>query len=212
VSSGVRSAMTRPDVPSARLVKQRAYKRRVAYTGLQNVDNTLVRAHVAKLTRKGWTRSAIAESAGIHRQVLNRAVRGSKRIHRSTHDAIMSVSLKLEPSAHLVDGLGTRRRLQALHAVGWDWASLATELGHVYPRSLQPLAVGTRPKVTRETAERVAVMYEQLASGRRPASRAEEIQVTRAKARALRYGWAPPLAWDCIDNPLEKPKGVRHAA
>lgn len=98
----------------------------------------------------------------------------------------------------LVDATGTRRRIQALIALGYRHTILAVELGvsHdvIRKRSLAP-------KVNRDTAEAVAAMYERL-SMTCPVGRThhERVAISRARNLAARRGWAPPLAWDDIDT------------
>lgn len=96
----------------------------------------------------------------------------------------------------LIDGTGTRRRVQALHVLGWSGAVLAARLGWTQQRISQ-LTSGEQTHTHRETAARVARLYEELCMTFGPS--------TITKARAARKGWMPPLAWDNIDDPDEKP-------
>lgn len=97
-----------------------------------------------------------------------------------------------------IDATGTRRRIQALCALGWSRPEMAARLG-VGPRSMgHYLTVAT---VTTSTAARVRRLYDELAM------HAGSSQRVRAHAR--RQGWVPPLAWDDdeIDNPAARPRG-----
>ncbi len=101
----------------------------------------------------------------------------------------------------LIDSLGTTRRIEALMAIGWTSGHIADLIGVTrsgvrrikYSRTVQ---IGT--------ARRVEAAYDAL-SGRPGPS-----EMTRGRARSL--GYAPPLAWDDIDNPDETPQGVRRKA
>lgn len=89
----------------------------------------------------------------------------------------------------LVPTIGSRRRLQALQAIGYPMAHLAGELGYSGAASLSPLFV--RPMMRRDLAERVSALYERL-SGTPGPSRS-------ARLRASKAGFPPPLAWDGVD-------------
>lgn len=100
-----------------------------------------------------------------------------------------------------IDAIGTRRRLQALSAIGWTQTHLADEL-EVSVQSLHQLATDERRTVTAVTAERVRELYDRLSMTPGPSA--------MARTTAKRNGWAPPLAWDddTIDDPDAEPEGV----
>ena len=91
---------------------------------------------------------------------------------------------------------GTQRRLRALAAIGWSWASLAAECG-MDERSLQRLAGAERPTVQAKTHDRIAGLYERLSMTVGPND--------AARMYAQRQGWPAPLAWDEIDDPGAQP-------
>jgi hypothetical protein len=93
-----------------------------------------------------------------------------------------------------VDATGTRRRLQALAAIGWPTTHLATRLG-TSQRSVQRWY--HQRTVQRSIAERVAALYEALSMIPGPN--------LAARTRAHAAGWVPPLAWD--DEVLDLPSG-----
>ena len=104
-----------------------------------------------------------------------------------------------------VDPTGARRRIQALMCLGWSQVQIATHAGttqtvisaHLYNRW-----------ITRNGHDRIATVYE-LLSARIPATdtTSQRMSVHRTRALARRNGWAPPLAWDDIDDPDEQPTG-----
>jgi len=101
-----------------------------------------------------------------------------------------------------VSALGTRRRLQALMAIGWDQHSLAVEVGVTNTR-ISNLVRGINPEVTSHTAARVARVYDRLSMTARDGTKAARY----ARTVARRQGWPPPLGWDDIDTDVEPPAG-----
>lgn len=101
-----------------------------------------------------------------------------------------------------VPALGTIRRLRALVAIGYTSTWLAEELGWkltVVLRLTNHRAPESRT-VHVDTRDQVAALFERrcmIPGGN-----------DRSRARARKQGWRPPLAWDDIDNPAEKPDQV----
>jgi hypothetical protein len=94
----------------------------------------------------------------------------------------------------LVDSTGTRRRIEALAAVGWDFRYQSVYIGHS-----ETLHVVLRQAVVQaETERRVRKMYDEL-STRKPTGTFAPRTVRWAAGK----GFAPPLAWDddTIDDP-----------
>lgn len=99
----------------------------------------------------------------------------------------------------LIDPTGTRRRLHALVRMGWTFEHLAARLG-VTGAAVRGWTYNTL--VRRDTAARVAAVYDELWGQRGPSVKTAE----RAKTK----GWLPPLAWDdeTIDDPAARPSGT----
>lgn len=98
-----------------------------------------------------------------------------------------------------LDATGTKRRLQALLALGHSRMYIGECLG------ITERSVGWHlndKAVTLSFAERMARVYEAL-SGTPGTSQ-------RVREHARRQGWVPPLAWDDeeIDDPAARPKGA----
>jgi hypothetical protein len=109
----------------------------------------------------------------------------------------------------MVPTLGTRRRIEALASLGWTTSEVSRRAG--YERSHLGLVV-RRGALRQATAERIAVVYDQLSMQRPPEiTRAEKIDASRARRIAAERGWPPPLAWDDIDDPTETPRGWQYA-
>jgi hypothetical protein len=103
--------------------------------------------------------------------------------------------------ARLVDLTGTRRRIQALHRLGWRGSDIAAAAG-MHPDNVFQVA-NRDTAVTRMTAARIARAYNQLSMTLGPS------YLTRIKSE--QKGWPPPMAWDdeAIDDPAAAPRGIR---
>lgn len=94
-----------------------------------------------------------------------------------------------------VPSLGTTRRVRALMAIGWRARDIAArgpwETGEAV------LELGKRPMVHRRNADHIDRIFRDLCMTPGPSATTRD--------RAARSGWAPPLAWDNIDDPHEDP-------
>jgi transcriptional regulator with XRE-family HTH domain len=117
-----------------------------------------------------------------------------RRAHREAHARWKKRSY-LE-GVLVLDATGTRRRLQALAAIGWSYPELAARC-HVARSTLAKWT--TRATVYTATARTVADLYEQLHDT--PGSS------VKSSRRAAAAGWPPPIAWDddTIDDPTAVP-------
>jgi hypothetical protein len=178
------------------------------------VDAGPVREHLRALAEAGIGHRRVGELAGVSPGSLSKILYGgpgnrppSKRVRPQTAAAILAVRPapeQLAPSA-LVDITGTRRRAQALAATGWSQARLARELGLT---AANFCAMLRRDQVTAATARAVGELYDRLWNRPPPEhDQRTRIAVARARNRAEREGWAPPLAWDDdqIDDPGAEP-------
>ncbi|MGC3954616.1 MAG: hypothetical protein QM804_10240 [Propionicimonas sp.] len=105
--------------------------------------------------------------------------------------------------SRMVPDIGTRRRLQALAALGWQMNQIADTLG-IHPRNLLRLRAGRAGgRVQQGTAARVRDIYDQISMTLPP----DTPQARRRRTTARQKGWLPPLAWDdaTIDKPDTKP-------
>lgn len=127
------------------------------------------------------------------------------RVRRDTAQRILAV---VPDNANLaanraVDGTGTRRRLQALIALGWPQSWLADLLDRDATNLGRALRSG---QVTARTAEDVAALYDRLWDTRPPTDTPRQRRaVTDTLRRAARHGWLTPLAWDDPDHDPEPP-------
>lgn len=100
------------------------------------------------------------------------------------------------------DPTGTRRRLQALGALGWSKAAISEATG-IHERQIAHLRSTDRP-IWRSSAERVQRCYDALSMRLPPDTPATR----RNRTDALRRGWLTPLHWDegDIDDPAATPQ------
>ncbi len=105
-----------------------------------------------------------------------------------------------------LDPTGTRRRIQALACIGYSPAVVDRMVG--LDSHAGDIARGRTGYVLRDTAARIAALYERLSMTPAP-THTLPLRISAAKARrlAVRQGWAPPMAWVDIDNPAEQPTG-----
>lgn len=187
----------------------RAANRRKKQTaaGLHDlVDATKARDHIRHLLDCGYTHSGIAQAAGLQRSHILWIADHARRSRPHVLDAILAVGTPCGQQ----DGTGTRRRVQALIACGWNVTALAQRLGTSNHALGQRLRLGDRVHV--DTAAKVRALYDELWDVPPPAgTQWERMSATRSRLMAERNGWAPPLAWDDgygphgIDNPAATP-------
>jgi transcriptional regulator with XRE-family HTH domain len=176
-----------------------------------------VREHVQALGAAGigWKRAA--ELAGISKGTMRKLLQGGpgnrppcQRIRPDTAAAILAV----QPSAAnlgaraVVDATGTRRRVQALVAVGWSQAHIAAQVG-LTPSGMSRLLLH-QDQVTAATARAVRAVYDELWDQAPPeGTHWEKASAARARNHALASGWAPPAAWD--DDRIDDPQAPEPA-
>src|SRR4051812_28666626 len=171
------------------------------------VDAGPVREQIAALRAAGIGVERIAQLAGLsvgHIRQLAEHGRDDSRttqwVRPSTATRVLAIGIDHASRAphSLVDATGTRRRLQALIALGWPAELLADQLGR-RPASLRRSMTGE--SVTARTAHEVASLYERLENTQPPRVTSEQRAATEAaRAHAAAQGWLPPLAWDDIDT------------
>lgn len=176
------------------------------------VDADPVRAHVQKLREFGVGWRTLAKIAGVPTGSMSKLIYGdgprgmapSKRVRPSTAAAILAIepTMDLLADGAMIDGAGTRRRLQALVAVGWSQNQLAARVG--VDRNQISRAVHGAPLVRCGTARAVRDIYRELWNRRPPETEhREKIAAARARNYAREHGWHRPAAWDddLIDLP-----------
>lgn len=112
----------------------------------------------------------------------------------------------MPPSKAKVTRVGITRRLQALRALGWSTMQIARLTG-LYPDTVRRITNDPTAPIHPTTARRIVTAYGRAAHHVPPDSRTHQVQQLRRDAYGR--GWAPPYAWDRIDDPQEAAKGVR---
>ena len=178
------------------------------------MDAGEARAHLRALSRAGIGHRRAAELAGLPSSVVSKMLFGgpadrppTRRIRPETAAKILAVQASPENlGAHApVPAAGTRRRLQALVAIGWSQAELGRRLG------MNPSNFGTmlgRDQVTAATDRAVRQLYDGLWNRKPPEpDHRARISASRARSYARSRGWAPPMAWD--DEEIDKPDAAQ---
>ncbi|MFK0182010.1 hypothetical protein ACIQVR_39370 [Streptomyces xanthochromogenes] len=157
--------------------------------------------HIRLLLGQGWTGAQIARAAGCPpRTVTNIGAAAYPTVGIEQARKILSVPSGPPPGdSRDIDATGTRRRIQALVAMGHLICDIA-EVAQMHHDPLARIARGEQPAVRKATATRIATAYRHMIS----------IPGTsqRALAKAARHGWHGPLAWDSstIDDPAAEPE------
>lgn len=183
------------------LAAERRYRKRRRYDrahGIyRRVDTALVAKHVQRLHADGLTYRQIARLADVEPTSVYQLLRGrAAYLQHTTAARLLAVRPGQMPVHGWVDVTGARRRLQALVAIGWTQAALADRL-NISASHIQHYLHGDAPTVHVDRHNQVAALYRELHMLPGPSK--------RARTTAARHGWAPPLAWDNIDDPDERP-------
>lgn len=100
-----------------------------------------------------------------------------------------------------IPALGSRRRVQALHAIGWTFGEIGARMSP--PITSEAVAKLIHRDLTyRDKANQIAAIYDALWD--RPRSGTQG--ATRARNRSAKDGWLPPMAWD--DERMDDPDYV----
>ena len=175
------------------------------------VDAEPARRHVRHLMAAGVSIARIADAAGISTATVSGMLytRGPDRgrceqLRADNARRILGVRAE-DIVTGSVDATGTRRRLQALMAIGWPQLRLAPHFG-LHPHYVTELL--RQPRVYGTTAVAVAAAYDRLWN-QDPRQHGVDVgpykkTVNQARANA----WPPPAAWDDeeIDDPAAHPE------
>lgn len=144
-------------------------------------------------------RATLAKATGIRPEHLLRFHKTGPTagIYATTRDRILSAG-----RTGLVTPVGLQRRLRALMALGYSAAWLAEEMGTHHETLMNTVNLDRAPVYLRaDMTARILETYDRLHMTVRPPSRSKTLTLNIARAK----GFLPPLAWDDIDNPDEKP-------
>src|SRR5690606_2949996 len=144
--------------------------------------------HTARLHARGMSYAAIAAAAGVSESTVKRLAQ-QRKTSRTTAAAILAVTVDSPVDTHWVPALGSARRIQALHTLGYSYQHLAPLVG-LTAQNLRFITIGEHRRVASDTAARITAVYDRLCmTPRAAATRYEKGAVSRAKATATRNGW-----------------------
>lgn len=106
-----------------------------------------------------------------------------------------------------VDATGSRRRVQALAAIGWPGETVAVH-ANLHPRHISTLL--QQQTILASTAQGIAAAYDDLRYRSARRNRVSKRVATRTRNRAAAKRWPPPKYWDqhpdAIDDPHFTPE------
>lgn len=200
-----------------RAYAQRRYRQKGYGTWQPLVDATPARQHIDALREAGHSipdiqRQARVSAATLARIMYDGVNKRAERIRPEVAERILAVPVTPAPvkASTIVDATGTRRRIQALVAMGWTLNALGPHLGF-HPRRLSDFLHTER--VLASTARRIADRYRIVQTWHPADHGVPATSQTMARNLAAREGWHGPLAWDDIDDPDCEPEtgGVDHS-
>ncbi|MGZ6788318.1 MAG: hypothetical protein ACXVGN_00165 [Mycobacteriaceae bacterium] len=103
-----------------------------------------------------------------------------------------------------VDATLSMRIIQALQALGYTGAQIAEAADLCDSKYVRALANGRRATVYLATERSLVAAYRRLGH-----EQLDTPSARRVRAYARQRGYAPPLAWNDITDPTDRPIGVR---
>lgn len=182
--------------------RQKAYGRWNPFT-----DAEPVRQHVRELMAGGMSIKRIAGSAQVEWPRVGYLIygRGGKGPPVKVRPDFATAVLAVELNPYAVPIYRVQRRVQALIALGYTQPWIAEQIGVTQARIWQFIR-GRQEHVTPDTFEKVDDLYRRFSMTLPPTTtKREKYAASRARETATRNRYRPPLAWDDIDNPDEKP-------
>ncbi|QNE90292.1 hypothetical protein H0194_04765 [Corynebacterium incognita] len=139
------------------------------------------------LLAQGWTEQGLSKAAGLQPDTIRLFTSGTnKTLRRNTLTRLQN----LNKHPKFVPSWPITRRLQALVSIGIPVKEIATNI-EVGDSQIREWLRGEFPRISRLHAQNIRDYYQ--ANQMRP--------VTEPAPKYRSKGWAPPLAWDDIDNP-----------
>lgn len=176
------------------------------------VDAGPSRRHIAGLMASGMGSDSIAAAVGMPKQSILEFIRpiptqGRGRRQRTTPETeqkILAVTIS-DRTLGRIDGTGTRRRIQALVAIGWPINHVARHAGMFDENAA---SIMRRTWVYVSTAKAIEEAYETLRRRTPTKYGVPKPHAAAAKNRAARRNWPTPKYWDGrpIDDPDFEPQ------
>lgn len=192
-----------------RVLRRRAQERRRAGGPPARVDADRARQHLQALRDLGYSASVLAALAHVDPGTVRNLLldpethpRAARLIGRDLEQQVLDAEFDLDllPETSHVPAEPTRRRFRALAAIGWSLAELAEQVG-VTEAAVSKTAHASA--IQAGVARRYRDLYAQLENTPGPSD--------RARHEAQKRGWAPPAAWENIDDLTERPDTARPA-
>lgn len=198
------------------LSRQTAYRKRYEYLRYRGIPTGLVGAgpvvaHIQRMVDLSWSFNSL--SAWTNGELSHHTFRlllsgRSETVERRTQSLVAQIPYTLAVPDHMpgnlfVAPLGMTRRVRALYAIGWTREALMDELA-TPGVSIAHAARGARNRVQADRWRAIDGLYQRLHLTPGPS--------VIARQRAIANGYAPPLAFNDIDNPTESPKHLRHSS
>ncbi|UPZ27711.1 hypothetical protein MUK60_07665 [Streptomyces sp. LRE541] len=153
--------------------------------------------HIKMLRASGMSQTMIARQAGISQAVISYITTGrNKTCQTEKARLILAVQPRRFTGNAERPAIGSIRRVRALYSLGHSRAAIST-LSGLSVASISLLAEGRWNVIDNRAATALAGAYQELAH-----SRGTNWQNQR---RAAAEAWAPPGAWDDIDDPAAIP-------
>ncbi|MFE1170421.1 hypothetical protein [Nocardiopsis sp. NPDC058789] len=184
--------------------RERYRRTRLGLPTTDLVDAEPARRHARRLMQLGWRHTDIsAESGATHVITIlygkpSEGILPLERIGSLFSRRILALPLELRPTGSSIDPSGSRRRMQALCAIGHPVVWQARQMG--LTTSLASRVVnGTSKGILARHAVTIRAFHEEWWN--RPAGPSRESSL--AKYTAAQKGYLPSLAWDddLIDLP-----------
>lgn len=170
------------------------------------VSTKPVRKHINALREQGATMGSIAAATGIHYQTLQRIMGSRSKCYTQTAEAILNCRPDTVNTRAFIDATGSRRRLQALMAMGWTKAQMADHMG-IKPDTVTEI-INDQPTVTPPVAAKIKAGFSVMQMTFPAPGRA----ATYTQRWAAKRGWMLPFMWDEdeIDNPKARPRNPEY--
>ncbi|MBI1379445.1 MAG: hypothetical protein GC157_18500 [Frankiales bacterium] len=193
-----------PYTPEENRRRMKRYRLERARGVHHRVPTDLIRSHIDRLHAAGMSNRAIVLAAGYSPETSLNTFLRRPSISRTTAQRLLAVEPGTPPVPgpnYRISAVGSRRRLQALAAIGWTLPALAARTTETFPQ-LRAIREARHPTVRSGTAIEISRLYDALAMTPGPSALARTI--------AKQNNWAPPLAWD--DDDLDTRDAQPHLA
>jgi AraC-like DNA-binding protein len=193
--------------------ENKRYHAKAAGTWQPLLDAEPVRQHLLQLHAAGITIHRVAAITGLtYRAVRNftqhdygHTASRKRRVTPEVAAKILAVNTRDHTPGN-VDSTGSRRRIQALVAIGWPSIYVADRAGiHRSNRSV----IVNRPTVRATTAQRITAAYDEMRHQKPARHGISKTSIKRAKQQAAANRWPTPSYWDecgAIDDPHFEPQ------